>query len=72
MSGPLSIPITALKIEGERTIVLTVVNGKIVANTITIGSLSGNSVQVRDGLTQDLMIVVDARGLNEGDEVVEK
>ncbi len=68
-SGPLSIPITALKIEANRTIVYTVVNGILTAQEITIGKLSGDSVQVTAGLEATSEIVADARGLKEGDEV---
>ncbi|OGG57772.1 hypothetical protein A2765_05055 [Candidatus Kaiserbacteria bacterium RIFCSPHIGHO2_01_FULL_56_24] len=67
--APLSIPIAALKIEASRTIVFTVVDNRIVATAIKIGKLSADSVQVSDGLTLDTVIVTDARGLKEGDEV---
>lgn len=71
-SGPLSIPITALKMEADRTIVFVVENSKLIARPITIGKLSGEFVQVTEGLTLDTAIVVDARGLKEGTEVVVK
>lgn len=67
--GPLSIPITALKIEANRTIVFGVENGTVVAHEITIGKLSGSTVQVLAGLTAESEIVADVRGLKEGDEV---
>lgn len=69
VSGPLSIPITALKIEATRTIVFIVENDHLVAKEIKIGKLSGNSVQVSKGLSADTEIVADARGLKDGDEV---
>jgi multidrug efflux pump subunit AcrA (membrane-fusion protein) len=69
-NGPLAIPITALKIQSNRTIVFTVVDNKLVVKEIKIGKLSGDSVQVSEGLTADTEIVADARGLKEGDEVV--
>ncbi len=68
-NAPIVIPITALKMEAERTIVFSVVDGKLAAKEITIGRLSGETVQVTTGLTIDDEIVVDARGLKEGDEV---
>lgn len=68
-SGPLSIPITALKIEAERTIVFTVVDGKLSGKEVKIGKLSGASVQVNEGLTLDDEIVIDVRGLKDGQEV---
>jgi multidrug efflux pump subunit AcrA (membrane-fusion protein) len=69
VTGPLSIPITALKIEANRTIVFVVESGILAAKEIHIGKLSGSAVQVTDGLTPEMTIVVDARGLKEGDEV---
>jgi membrane fusion protein (multidrug efflux system) len=68
-SGPIAIPITAIKVEAERTIVYTVADGKLAAKEITIGKLSGESVQVTAGLAREDEIVVDARGLKEGQEV---
>lgn len=68
-AGPISIPINAIKIEAERAIVYTVVDGKLVAKEIKLGKLSGASAQITSGLTLDDEIVVDARGLKEGQEV---
>ncbi len=68
-SGPISIPITALKIEASRAIVFIVESGHIVSKEIKIGKLSGSSVQITEGLTADTDIVIDARGLKDGDEV---
>lgn len=69
LSGPLSIPITALRLEADRSVVYVVVDGKVSARAVTIGKLSGESVQVTEGLSPDVEIVVDARGLKEGQEV---
>ncbi|MBI5456639.1 HlyD family efflux transporter periplasmic adaptor subunit [Candidatus Kaiserbacteria bacterium] len=67
--GPLSIPITALRMEASRNAVFTVVESKIVTKEITIGKLSGEYVQVTAGIDASTEIVVDARGLKEGDVV---
>lgn len=69
IKGPLSIPLTALRMESDRSVVFTVVDGKVSAREIAIGKLSGDSVQVTDGLALDTEIIVDARGLKEGTEV---
>ena len=69
ISGPLAIPLTALRMEAERTIVFVVEDGRVAAREIAIGKLSGDSVQVTDGLSLDTEIIVDARGLKEGAEV---
>lgn len=69
VGGPLSIPITALKMEATRTVVFTVADNRLVSQEITIGKLSGEYVQVTAGIDRDTEIVVDVRGLKEGDEV---
>ncbi|MFZ2887252.1 MAG: HlyD family efflux transporter periplasmic adaptor subunit [Minisyncoccia bacterium] len=68
-NGILSIPITALKIEADRTTVFVVEGDRLVAKEITIGKLSGASVQVTEGLSADTEIVIDARGQKDGDTV---
>lgn len=67
--GDIVIPITALKVETDRIIVFTVSDGLLVAHPITEGPLLGDSIVVREGLSTSMDIVVDARGLNEGDAV---
>jgi HlyD family secretion protein len=65
------IPISALKVETDRIVIFTVSGeGRLIAHEITEGPLLGNSIIVRSGLTPDMEIVLDARGLNEGDEVI--
>jgi multidrug efflux pump subunit AcrA (membrane-fusion protein) len=67
----LRVPITALKVETDRIIVFTVgADGLLTAHQVTEGPLLGNSIIIEEGVTSDMEIVVDARGLNEGDEVL--
>lgn len=64
------IPIAALKMEADRNLVFTVdADNKLVARPITIGKLSGETLEVLDGLSADTEIVADARGLKEGDVI---
>lgn len=67
--GPLAIPLTALRMSGERTFVLKINEGKIAAHDVIIGKISGDSVQVTSGLALEDEIVIDARGLKESQEV---
>lgn len=69
VKGPLAIPITALRMESDRTLVFSVENNVLVAHEVKIGKLSGDSVQVLEGLLLETEIVVDARGLKDGEEV---
>ncbi len=64
------IPITALKVETDRIVVFTVSDeGRLVAHPVTEGPLLGSNILIKEGVTSDMEIVIDARGLNEGDEV---
>ncbi len=67
------IPIAALKIASDTMMVFTVdENNKLVAHTVTIGTLLGDKVVIVDGITPSTQIVLDARGLKEGDTVTIK
>lgn len=64
------VPITALKVETDRIVIFTVSEeSRLVAHAITEGPLLGSNILIESGLTLDMHIVLDARGLNEGDAV---
>lgn len=64
------LPITALKVETDRIVVFTVdENNKLIAHEVVEGPLVGSNIIIKEGVTSDMRIVVDARGLNEGDQV---
>jgi len=64
------IPITALKVETNRIIVFTVAeDGTLEAHPVVEGPLLGTDIIIESGITSDMEIVLDARGLNEGDSV---
>lgn len=72
MSGDLSritVPISAIKVESDRTIVFTLDADVLVAHEVELGALLGDRVVVSSGLTSDMRIVTDARGLREGEQV---
>ncbi|HVW71803.1 MAG TPA: HlyD family efflux transporter periplasmic adaptor subunit [Candidatus Paceibacterota bacterium] len=69
-SSTITIPIVATKITPQGPIVFTVASSTLVAHPITLGTLLGNQVTVLSGLTPDLMIVTDARGLSDGETVI--
>lgn len=70
MTGPIIVPITALKVETDRTVVFTVSDDStLVAHEITEGPILGSSIVIAEGVTRGMAIVTDARGLNEGDHV---
>lgn len=65
----ITIPIAAIKVESERTIVFTLDADVLVAHEVELGALLGERVVIASGLTLDMRIVVDARGLREGEKV---
>ncbi len=65
------VPISALKIGSENTIVFTVdTNNTLVAHPVTLGTLLGDRAVITSGITFDDIIVVDARGLQNGEVVI--
>jgi RND family efflux transporter MFP subunit len=69
-SNAISIPLSAIKMTGSGPVVFTVGDDKkLAAGAVTLGAISGERVVVESGLTNDTAIVVDARGLKEGQEV---
>lgn len=69
----ISVPIAAIKIGSDRTVVFTVdAEMKLVANDVVVGSLLGDRVVITEGATTDMVIVTDARGLREGQVVTTK
>jgi RND family efflux transporter MFP subunit len=66
-----SIPIVSTKITPTGPIVFTVSeSNKLIANNVTFGDIIGGQVTVLSGLTSDMEIVKDARGLTDGQEVI--
>jgi RND family efflux transporter MFP subunit len=67
------IPLSSLKITPDGAIVFTVsASSTLVAHTITMGALLGTDIEIPDGLTPDMEIVTDARGLESGRHVTVK
>jgi RND family efflux transporter MFP subunit len=68
--GPITIPLSTLKIGSENIVVFTVdENNKLVPHEVKLGTLMGDRVVISSGLTTDMIIVTDARGLQEGQQV---
>jgi RND family efflux transporter MFP subunit len=70
-AGPITIPIISAKITPQGPVVFTLgTSSTLVAHSITLGTILGDQVQVLSGLTPDMDIVTDARGLSDGQTVV--
>ncbi len=69
---PILIPISALKLVGSDAFVFTVnaSDSTLVAHQVELGAVVQASVEIVNGITRETAIVLDARGLNEGDIVV--
>ncbi|MES2225849.1 MAG: efflux RND transporter periplasmic adaptor subunit [Patescibacteria group bacterium] len=64
------IPLTAVKLMANSRSVFTVgSDGRLVAHPVTIGEVRGDRIEVLTGLTGDMRIVTDVRGLSEGQKV---
>ena len=66
----ITVPLASLKLTGSGPVAFTVSEqNTLVSHPVTLGALEGSSVVVIDGLTADTVIVVDARGLKDGQVV---
>ncbi|MFA5131946.1 MAG: efflux RND transporter periplasmic adaptor subunit [Candidatus Paceibacterota bacterium] len=67
VQGPIHIPLSALKITPKGSFVFTMsTSSSLVSVPVEIGALMGEEIQILSGITGDLQIVKDARGLKEG------
>jgi RND family efflux transporter MFP subunit len=63
------IPLSAIKMTGSGPIAFKVIDGKLAPLPLTLGAIKGDSVVIQTGLTAEMEIVLDARGLKEGQVV---
>lgn len=69
-AGPVLLPLASVKLRGEDRIVFTVgEDGRLIARLVQVGEVRGDRIEVTGGVTPDLRIVTDARGLAEGQQV---
>lgn len=67
----MTIPLSAIKMTGSGPVTFSVgSDNTLIATPVTLGAISGDSVVIEQGLATDAAIVVDARGLKEGQAVV--
>lgn len=66
----ITIPIAAAKITPQGPVVFTVQGDALVSHPVTFGKIVGGQIAIVSGLTADMVIVTDARGLNDGQKVV--
>lgn len=66
----ITIPISALKITADGPVVFTIEdNGTLKSHPVVQGALLGDTIVIKEGLTGEMIIVTDARGLKEGSSV---
>ena len=70
VSDVLYIPLTSVKLTADSAVVFTVADdGILKAHPVVLGSVRGVTVGIEEGVTADTTIVIDARGLNDGEVV---
>lgn len=67
--GPLTLPLSTLKITATGPVVFTVEEGVLVSHPITEGTIIGDRIVILEGVTDDMLLVQDARGLKAGASV---
>lgn len=69
-AGPALLPLAAVKLRADDRIVFTVDEAsRLVARQVTVGEVRGDRIEILSGVTDDMRIVTDARGLSEGELV---
>jgi RND family efflux transporter MFP subunit len=64
------LPLTSVKLLPNSRAVFTVDGtGRIIAHAVTIGDVIGDRIEVISGVTPDMRIITDVRGLSEGEKV---
>ncbi len=70
VSGPIYLPLTSVKLRGDERLIFTIgEDGRLKANPVEIGEVMGDRILVETALDPALRVVVDARGLAEGQQV---
>jgi RND family efflux transporter MFP subunit len=71
VNGDFTIPLAALKINPDNIVVFTVSNdGNLVGHPVVVGPIRGSEVIIESGVNASMEIVLDARGLVDGEEVI--
>lgn len=65
----LRVPVSALKLKDGMPFILAIVDGHAEAHAVSITAVEGDVVAVRHSLSNDSIIITDARGVAEGDAV---
>jgi|GEM_PF-3642042 len=66
----ISIPLTAVKFSGENAYILTVNKDSFTeAIEVEIGNTMGGNIEIHSGITELTPLIIDARGIQEGEEV---
>ena len=60
----------AAKITPKGPVVFTVSSSTLVANPVVFGAITGDQVVIVSGVTPEMDIVTDARGLSDGETVI--
>jgi len=69
-SGPLMLPLASVKLLTQTREVFTVgEDGRLVGHSVIVGQVHGSRIEVLSGIEPDARIVVDARGLSDGQKV---
>lgn len=66
---PISLPLTAVKFDGEEAYIFVVENNILVKRSVEVGEVRGSSVNIISGLDANTEFVLDARGKSADDRV---
>jgi len=65
----MQVPLTAVKFTASAGVVYSIQQGVLVEHSVEIGPVRNSFIEITSGITSDIEIVSDARGLSAGEEV---
>jgi len=68
--SPIVIPINAVQVTPSGPVVFTVSSSTLATIPVTLGTIFGDSITILSGVTPEMEIVTDTRGLSEGEAVI--
>jgi len=70
ITNEISVPLSAVKLTGAGPVLFTTSStSALVSLPVVLGAINGEDVIIKEGVSSDTVIVVDARGLKEGQQV---
>jgi multidrug efflux pump subunit AcrA (membrane-fusion protein) len=68
--SPILVPLSAIKMTPNGALVFTVVDGVVKEIKVKEGAIFGENIEIKEGMTEESLIIVDSRGIKDGVKVL--